>query len=167
MLEGLNRAGAKETAARIMISVQKYGGIEMTMGQLLRVPEDKVVPHARLTCMLLGTVRKKGGSPTHAEMKLHRFLYLKKHELEVLGEEYGLGMKEAAVFLRRKPAYAYQIPDKKARIGQEALADLAKYGNVLSEYLAGEVGLTPTQWVDWNMDPREQGDGVSRFNPRK
>ena len=29
VLEGLNRAGAKETAARIMISVQKYGGIEM------------------------------------------------------------------------------------------------------------------------------------------
>ena len=100
-------------------------------------------------------------------MKLHRFLYLKKQELEALGEEYGLGMREAAVFLRRKPAYAYQIPDKKARIGQEALADLAKYGNVWSEYLAGEVGLTPTQWVDWNMDPKEQRDGVSRFNPRK
>ena len=117
--------------------------------------------------MLLGTVRKKGEAPTHAEMKLRRFLYLKKQELEALGMDYGLGMREAAVFLRRKPAFAYQIPDRRARIGQEALADLAKYGNVWSEYLASQVDLTPTQWVDWNMDPKDQGDGVSRFNPRK
>ena len=167
MLEGLSRAGAKETDARILISVQRYGGADLTMKQLLNIPENKVIPQARLTCMLLGTVRKKGDAPTHAEMKLHRFLYLKKQELEALGGDYGLGMREAAVFLRRKPAFAYQIPDKKARIGQEALADLAKYGNVWSEYLASQVDLTPTQWVDWNMDPKDQGDGVSRFNPRK
>ena len=167
MLEGLSRAGAKETAARILITVQRYGGADLTMKQLLNVPESRVLPQARLTCMLLGTVRKKGDAPTHAEMKLHRFLYLKKQELEALGGDYGLGMREAAVFLRRKPAFAYQIPDKKARIGQEALADLAKYGNVWSEYLASQVDLTPTQWVDWNMDPKDQGDGVSRFNPRK
>ena len=167
MLEGLSRAGAKETTARILITVQKYGGADLTMKQLLNVPESRVLPQARLTCMLLGTVRKKGEAPTHAEMKLHRFLYLKKQELEALGMDYGLGMREAAVFLRRKPAFAYQIPDRRARIGQEALADLAKYGNVWSEYLASQVDLTPTQWVDWNMDPRDQGDGVSRFNPRK
>ena len=32
LLEGLNRAGAKETSARILIHVESYGGAGMTMG---------------------------------------------------------------------------------------------------------------------------------------